>query len=135
MEKQSVPSASNCPYCGSPPQYNPEHNLSAIGYTHDDIVFTCSECDEEWPCGVPIGDVHDEYAQDLFCNSCESRYGLVHRVDPKDGYDCIVLHMKCPNCTYFWKSKRQTGPDGKVLTGYPHITGSIRNAKEPEGYS
>lgn len=134
MEKQPEPSASNCPYCGSEPEYDPQHVLAASGYTHDDIHFTCSECEREWTCGVPIGGQDNELADDLFCRSCEERYGLVHRVQPISD-NAVQIHLKCPNgdCYNFWQIKRQS-ESGIILMGYPEITGDMEKAETKFGH-
>lgn len=134
MEKQPEPSASQCPYCGGEPQYDPEHVLSATGYTHDDVHYACSDCGEEWTCGVPIGEHDGELAEDLFCRSCEKRFGLVHRVQPVNENQ-VLFHMKCPNtdCHNFWQMKRQSD-DGVILMGYPQITGNTKDASRDYGH-
>lgn len=134
MEEQPEPSASNCPYCGGKPEHDPKHVLSASGYTHDDIHYTCSECSEEWTCGVPIGEHDNELAEDLYCQSCETRFGLVHRVQPISNTQ-VQFHMKCPNteCRNFWQIKRGSD-DGVILMGYPQITGSIEDATTEFGH-
>lgn len=131
MEEQPEPSASNCPYCGGAPEHNPNHVLSATGYTHDDIRFTCSECNEKWTCGVPIGEHDGALAEDLFCESCEKRYGLPHRIREKTGEE-VEIHMKCPNeeCYFFWKFTRPKDDSGVMLFGYPQITGAIEDADQ-----
>lgn len=136
MDEAPAPSASNCPYCGGRPRHDPNHVLSANGYIHDDIRFTCSDCNRSWTCGVPIGEYDGELAEELFCESCEKRYGLPHRIEPRPDHGDVVLHMKCPNqeCFFFWRLKRPVGEGGVVLYGYPQITGSIEDATSPYGY-
>lgn len=132
MENQPEPSASSCPYCGGDPEYDPEHILAASGYTHDDIHFTCKDCERDWTCGVPIGEHDGEFAKDLFCRSCTERYGLVHRVQPITDTQ-VLIHLKCPNCYNFWQMKRKSD-DGVILMGYPQITGDTDNASRPYGH-
>lgn len=134
MEEQPIPSSTKCPYCGGDPEYNPDHILSATGYTHDDIQLTCSECGDSWCCGVPIGEHDGELATDLFCESCEERYGLPHRVRPRNVPGTIVVHMKCPNCYYFWTFKRETDEGGTMLYGFPQTTGTIDEDTSAYGY-
>lgn len=139
LDKQSVPSDSSCPYCGSAPtdESQVEHRLSNIGYLHDDIQLRCSECDQSWICGVPIGEYDGERADELFCDSCETRYMRVHRVElHREGDDEVVIHLKCPNqdCLHFDKIVRQPGERGVVLMGYPDITGEVEGA-EAYGYN
>lgn len=135
LERQPAPGASQCPVCGGNPAHDPEHVLSASGYLHDDVKFTCADCGHRWTCGVPIGAVEDAWAADLLCDSCEKRYGLVHRVDPKCGSPVVELHLKCPNqdCLYFWTVQREQGVDDRsteavALVGYPQITGQFQGA-------
>lgn len=137
LDEQSVPSDSMCPYCGGEPtdESARRHDLSAIGYLHDDVHLQCEDCDSEWAVGIPIGEIDDEYAADLFCDSCESRYMRVHRVAPRWRRDDesdrkVLLHLKCPNCYYFDKVVRDCGPQGISLVGYPDITGSREDADE-----
>lgn len=131
MDEQLVPSDVSCPYCGGDPEYEPEHVLSASGYTHDDIHYTCEECSEGWTSGVPIGEHDGELAEDLFCQSCQKRYGLVHRIQPVSDTQ-VRVHMKCPNdeCYNFWQFKRKCD-DGVILMGYPQITGNTDDASRP----
>lgn len=138
MENQPEPSDVTCPYCGAEPEPNPKHNLQAIGYLHDDILMECSECGEDWVHGVPIGEQEDSHlAEKLFCGACEERYGLVHRVSAdldKDEVevDVLRLHLKCPECKYFWTWERDDVRDNihnTILVGYPSITGDMRSAE------
>lgn len=135
LQEQPTPSESLCPRCGGEPGYSPQHRLSNLGYLHDDVHFTCSECKLDWTCGVPIGEYRGKWADELFCDSCEEEYGLVHRVGVDDNRNHIRLHMKCPNpdCYNFWKVKRETDENGLALTGYSVTTGSMEGA-EPHGY-
>lgn len=151
LTEQPTPSEANCPYCGGDPEYDPEHQLSFMGYTHDDVTFDCSECDERWVSGIPIGEYDGPLAEDLYCRQCEKRYGLVHRVRPLTGHyerdlndeDVsdptmgVEVHMKCPNedCRYFWTFERDVGPHGTVMMGYPQITGDVDGAEEAYGYA
>lgn len=128
MEKQPVPSDAHCPTCGGEPEYDPEHILSASGYTHDDIHYTCSECGNTWVSGVPIGEAEGELADDLFCRSCEQRYALVHRVQPINDTR-VKIHLKCPNCYNFWHLERESD-DGILLMGYPSITGDMEDVSK-----
>lgn len=131
MDEQPAPET-RCPECGAAPAPDPEHRLAALGYLHDDVVFECSaaDCDTEWTHGVPVGDYDGPLADDVACAVCESS-GLVHRVEPAD--KSARLHFKCPECYHFWTVDRETGPGGKILVGYPQLTGSTDGAK-PEGY-
>lgn len=130
-EKQPIPSESNCPYCGGAPtdESQAEHRLSNLGYIHDDIGLRCSDCEQEWWCGVPIGSWKG--GEDLFCTSCDARFMRVHRVAVNgagDGY--LMLHLKCPNpdCYYFKTVTRSVDANGVSLVGYPDITGSMDGA-------
>lgn len=136
MEHQAVPSATMCPYCGGKPTDASarDHQLSAVGYLHDDIQLTCRDCDSEWACGMPIGELDHPMAEDLYCDSCTDRFMRVHRVAPDWGCpenrQRVLIHAKCPNCFYFDKFVRECGPRGIALMGYPDITGSLENASE-----
>lgn len=125
LDEQPIPEASTCPECGSDPLPDRvAHNLSAIGYTHDDIKNVC-ENGHTWTNGVPIGEFdRPEMAEDLWCDSCDEQHMLVHRVAPKSKN--VVLHLKCPNCRYFTRIKRSKDMrNGQVaLVGYPQICGS-----------
>lgn len=132
LEAQPLPPDADCPDCGGDPEPDPRHNLSALGYLHDDIPFECSDCGRNWTHGVPVGEYDGPLADDLHCDSCESEYGLVHRVVPND--DEVVLHMKCPECYYFWHVERTPGDTGTALVGYPQITGEIDDETDPYGY-
>lgn len=133
MKKQAVPSASTCPYCGAEPEHDPTHVLSATGYTVDEITFSCSECFRSWTCGVPIGEIDGELAVDLFCESCEERYGFPHRVHrPTNEQNTWQVDLKCPACFYHWTVEREGGPM-TMFFGYPHVTGSVDDA-EPYSY-
>lgn len=143
MDRQSVPSDVSCPACGADPKPDPSHRLSAIGYTHDDIEFDCANaaCGHTWASGVPIGEAHGPLAEELFCDACEKRYGLIHRVKllPVRGdHDRtpLELDLKCPNtnCYHFWTVTRQTDTDGVCLIGHPQITGSLDGAATTYGY-
>lgn len=135
LSEQPTPSASCCPYCGGDPAHDPKHVLSANGYLHDDVSLTCEECGEKWTCGVPIGEYDGPLAEDLFCGSCQTRYGLVHRVEPLSESE-VRFHMKCPDddCKYFWQFRREGGDHGVILLGYPQITGDVESANEAYGY-
>lgn len=135
LSRQAEPDAI-CPGCGGQPKHDPEHVLSAVGYLHDDIVYTCSDCGFEWSHGVPIGDYDDEdRIEDLTCDQC-GRLGLVHRFEPMDGRESCRIHMKCDDetCHYFWKFERKPDGEGVILLGYPQITGDTDNARESYGY-
>lgn len=135
LEKQPTPSAGTCPHCGGEPEYEPEHVLSASGYLHDDVHFTCRDCGGEWTSGVPIGEYDGPLAEDLFCEACEKRYGFIHRVEILDE-TTIRVHMKCPNtdCYHFWQFDREGDGRGVVLMGYPQITGDVEGADQTYGY-
>lgn len=133
LAEQPVPAASRCPECGGEPLPDRVvHNLSAMGYKHDDIKQVCSECGHEWLNGCPIGEFdRPEYAADLWCDSCDETWMLVHRVAPKDRW--VTLHLKCPNCYAFDKARRSPDNRGIALVGYPQITGQTEGA-QPYGY-
>lgn len=134
LEKQPMPSDTMCPYCGGEPTDDSvvNHRLSATGYLHDDIQLQCQDCGHEWPVGVPIGEIEDPMAEDLYCDSCEKRFMRVHRVAPDwdspEDRRRVLLHLKCPNCFYFDKEVRECGDRGIALVGYSDITGSFDDA-------
>lgn len=139
--------------CGGAPEHDPLHVLSAVGYKHDDVHMTCSDCEYRWVCGRPVGEYDGPLAEDLFCASCEERYGLAHHVEllTEDGENAtdgnhyvhddgeagdIRLHLKCPNteCNRWWTTARTPDEDGVALVGYPEITGTIDDETAPRGY-
>lgn len=138
LEEQSAPSAS-CPTCGGEPEHDPQHSLSACGYLHDDIQYTCKDCENQWVHGVPIGEYEGPKAADLFCNACEDRYALVHRVQAvvtrtDDRVRAYRFHLKCPECYAFWTITRRSGQNGTCLVGYPQTTGNVEEADEEYAY-
>lgn len=107
LDPVEVPSASKCPYCGGEPDYqsSASHHLSALDYLHDDVMLKCEDCRRKWACGVPIGGPPAESFADLWCDSCDNGFMLVHRVEVS-GVDideddnrvgAVGLHLKCPN--------------------------------------
>ena len=135
LTKQPIPSNTKCPYCGASPTEDSrvKDMLSDLGYTHDDVFLQCQECDEEWTCGIPIGEHDGKYASSLFCDSCEERYMRVHRVNVKTYDDAVEIHLKCPSCYYFDRITRDVDDGGVALMGYPDITGSTDGA-DPYGW-
>lgn len=128
--EQPIPAETRCPDCGGPPMPDRvNHILSATGYRHDDQVHICEDCGKEWTCGVPIDAPEDD--SDLWCDSCDDSYMLVHRFRPGA---LSELHLKCPNCYYFTKVEREPDSTGLVLTDYPHITGD-KDGCTPSGYT
>lgn len=119
LTTQPEPDATACPACGGPPADAPEHRLSALGYLHDDICYTCDDCGEEWTHGVPIGTTD---AGDLRCAQCDA-LGLVHRIHFDDGR----FDVKCPECYYHWTPDRPDAP--KVNVEDPRTTGATDSAR------
>lgn len=117
-----------------------KHELSKQGYVHDDVELECKECDHTFALGMPIG-VFSE-GEDLRCDACNDYWMMVHRVQPFTGNKeetvtegKVVLHLKCPNCFYFKKIERMQGEQGVALTGYPVITGAVKESEvEAFGY-
>lgn len=136
LEAQPRPSEVSCPECGAAPTDESvrDHKLSDMGYLHDDVLWECQECEHSWASGVPVGS-SDEWADDLWCDSCDDSWMLVHRVQPR-GTDTITLHLKCPNeeCYYFTKTQRDLDDASRALVGYPQITGETEGA-EPYGWT
>lgn len=129
-----MPTESKCPECGGEPddESSRRYQLSAMGYLHQDVRFVCSDCEFKWSCGVPV-DGSDEEPDfpgrngSLWCDSCDSAWMLVHRVAPKSAN--VELHLKCPNpnCHYFTRVRRKTGPNNHALVGYPQLTGNLED--------
>lgn len=122
VAEAAIPELAACPYCGGEP-LDPDHNLSALGYHHDDQRFHCSACQRAWTHGVPVGEPEPDIYADLECDVCDA-FGLVHRVVLK-GDETVGLHVKCPECYYFWTVQRLVGEGGAALVGYPQITGTV----------
>lgn len=128
-----------CPECDAAPTEESERNvhLSDIGYLHADTSYVCSECDygreqgERWVHGVPVGEA-TEFAEDLQCDKCDEGWYLIHRIQPLD--DEVRLHKKCPICADFCFGHREIDNEGRVLVGYPQITGDL-NPDKPYGYT
>lgn len=149
LTEQAVPDVPVfCPECGGQPaqdldELRVQHNLSAMGYLHDDQMLECGDCENAWTHGVPIGTYG---ADDLECDSCrhdpnldEPQYYRVHRVVPSrqatpGSAGRITLHLKCPRCYLFKKVERQMDNRGVALVGFPEITGSMDGA-DPYGWA
>jgi transcription elongation factor Elf1 len=134
LSQQERPRDSTCPNCGAEPTDESirKRHLSKLGYRHEDIYLECTECDEEWIVGVPIGEFdREEDAADLWCDSCDETWMLVHRVRPMA--TTIELHLKCPHCLTFGTAARDLGERRIGLVGYPQITGETEGC-DPYGY-
>lgn len=125
-----VPENSSCPVCGSEPtdESVANHRLSDMGYLHDDVNLQCSNCDNDWTLGIPLGEFNG--GNYLWCDSCDDSQYLVHRVDFKDER----IHLKCPNCFHFENIEVDPDERGINLIGYPQITGATDNS-EAYGYT
>ncbi len=122
LVEQQPSERSKCPECGGDP-CEIGHTLSDLGYLHDDQRMMCEDCGNQWTCGVPIGETSlDERAEELFCDSCDDAFMLVHRA-VRTRHGNITFHLKCPNCYYFEQLTRVPDEKGRVLLGYPQITG------------
>lgn len=132
-----------CPECGAPPEDNQaqmQHQLSAMGYLHDDQSAQCAECGHRWTHGVPVGG--GTTGQDLRCRMCRhdpdlghDQFYRVHRVvfsrqASPGGPGRVTLHLKCPRCYHFLKVEREQDQKGVALVGYPDITGEVEGADE-----
>lgn len=137
LAEQSAPGA-ECPACGGDPEPDPLHNLSAVGYLHDDIHYECADCGNDWTHGVPIGEHDSEMAEELFCEACRERYAIPHRFEwstDGKGVKAVRLHLKCPNCFHFWVWTRPVGEDQiTLLVGHPAVTGSVEDATDAYAY-
>lgn len=105
-----------------------------MGYLHDDIPFECEDCGESWTHGVPVGEYDGKLATDLRCDACEDAWGLTHRVVVEPD-NTVTLHMKCPECYYFWHATREPDGNGVALVGYPQTTGEITDETNPYGWN
>lgn len=136
-DEPPIPAETRCPGCGSDPTDESARRmqLSNLGYLHQDIKFACRDCNTEWICGVPIGEFDRPEGDELWCSSCDESRMLVHRVvaDTNPVATVVTLHLKCPNCFAFTKSKRKPDSAGVALVGYPATTGETADA-EPFGY-
>lgn len=141
----AAPRESRCPECGTPPPDEQvdrrvaHGRLTNTGYLHADFRFECPDCGGEWVCGKPVGDY--DGGDDLWCDSCDDGYMLVHRVVtgnqswvPDDG---VGLHLKCPRdeCKHFDKTTREHDAKGVALIGYPVTTGEVNDDTRPYGWS
>lgn len=95
MTEKQTTRKTNCPQCGGEPTGESEvkHNLSNMGYLHDDQTFVCSNCDRDYTHGVPVGEP-DVPAEDLWCDVCELGYMSVHRVKVLSTKQ-VELQLKC----------------------------------------
>lgn len=138
MEEQELPlDKISCPDCDAEPTHESivKHNLSDMGYFHDDAQMECRDCGTTWTHGLPIGEYTE--GEDLWCKVCDDSYRLVHRiklVETDAGMRKYRLHTKCPNCYHFRRLNRESDENGLALVGYPHITGDVDGA-EDYGYS
>lgn len=135
LSEQQVPQHAHCPYCRSEPTDDSvvKHQLSAMGYLHDDVRLECSECGERWTLGIPIGEGGYE---DMWCQSCDSAYFGTHRVEWMRDAGKIVfrLHLKCPNCYHFKRVMRDPDDQHIALVGKPTLTGAQDGQTLPDGY-
>lgn len=140
LEEQPVPEDAQCPECGADPLDSPPHKLSALGYTHDDILLTCSdeECLNQWILGVPIGE--SDYGDDLRCSCGTIAYphkidlrSMVEQIedadDPEWGDVALDVYCKCPNCSHYFGVERTPDSKGIALVGNPTLTGSTEDAE------
>lgn len=135
MEKQPLPQNAACPNCGGEPEDDPEHHLRALGYTHDDVQCTCSDCGRVWTNGVPIGDVPERYEEDMRCDACyESRgehvYGRANWIRWQADEERFAIALKCPSCNYVWSVIRDA-TNGGAMMGDPLIAGDLDEADNP----
>lgn len=120
-----------CPKCGGAPTDDSalRHDLSDLGYLHDDQSYKCSDCGHSYTHGVPVGECELD-AHDLWCDVCDLGFMRVHRVAPMNSH--VTLHLKChhhhefpcPECRF------TVAADGAVLTKEgelycPHCDGKL----------
>lgn len=134
LPEQPRPENAHCPQCGSPATDESirDHRLSDLGYMHDDISFQCTECDNSWVHGVPIGSDESGYGDDLWCQSCDAEYYRVHRVTVQKS--SVRLDLKCPRCFHFTTTNRDRDEHNRALVGFPDITGD-RTGAAPYGWT
>lgn len=136
MEDQAFPEESKCPECGGEPSEESKRNkrLQNLGYLAQDIFPECEDCGNQWKIGVPIGEY--EHGEDLWCDSCDSEWMLVHFVKlmERGGNKKYKFNLKCPNpdCLHYKTIRRESDPSGKAMMGYPPITGK-EEGSEPVG--
>lgn len=131
MNEQPIPEHAACPNCGGEPEDDPEHNLRALGYTHDDIVFKCRDCGKEWTAGCPIGSAD---SMDLRCDACWKSdevevYGRSNWIRYQDE-ERFAIAVKCPRCLHVWSIFREA-TNGAAMVGDPVIAGNMDDAEQP----
>lgn len=151
MDEQPIPPSARCPECGGEPA-RASHNLSALGYVHDDRQCVCSECGERWTLGIPEGEASQYFWKDLTCDSCSyveptsfvgrvkhdihkrldidcdcisATFARVHRVKTNPEKGIVGLTLKCPECYYVWSVSRVQGETGQAIVGWPMTTGKM----------
>lgn len=140
LDEPPLPSDARCPTCRATPTEESARrkHLSDLGYLHQDIRLVCAECETEWTAGVPIGEFdRDDMADDLWCDSCDEEWMLVHRVEfaPSGLPNApqTALHLKCPNCYNWERVGREADGEHIALVGYPQTTGATEGC-DPYGY-
>lgn len=139
MDEQPFPEDAACPECGGEPtpESKRKHHLQSLGYLADDGHPECRECGAMWRIGRPIGEF--EGGDDLWCESCDSRYMRVHFIKLMERGGSIrhyKLNLKCPNpeCVHYDTVRRESDASGRALVGYPDITGTTEGA-DPVGWT
>lgn len=117
MERQELPEHAACPNCGGEPEDDHTHNLQALGYKHDDISLTCSDCGKEWTAGVPIGTPDSE---DLRCDACYKKdgvevFGRANWIRWQEEKEQFSITVKCPRCFYVWTVVRDATNGGAMI--------------------
>lgn len=135
MEEQPLPERAACPNCGGKPEHNPKHTLRALGYPHDDIQATCSDCGKVWTMGRPIGDVPERYERDMRCDACYENdgshvYGRVNWIRWQADRERFAIALKCPACNYVWSVMRDA-TNGATMMGDPVVAGDLDAAESP----
>lgn len=117
-----------CPECGH--ESEPvSSNLSALGYTAEDVTHQCTVCDYHWVRGVPRGEFDHAIVEETRCPSCDE-FGYAYQFH--DGVDGLAIRFKCPGCYHVWIREREF-VNGGITLGYPFLLGATDGTK-PWGY-
>lgn len=135
MDHQPVPERACCPECGADPSHESvvRQQLSAVGYTHEDKRLECSECDNRWTCGIPIGETDDDT---WVCDACGGDL-MPHFMYADADMERVRVKPKCRDC--YWvpddpiilpakKSNTRNGIVVRFFIGHHAVTGDVEAA-------